>query len=213
MLVLPRDIFAVLFVWVVFTGKAAGLYTSLPSSITEDYDLLEQALLTGFSKTPDGYRVDFRLTNIKVGQNYHQFVSQLSRMFDSWVESSSVADAYADLREFIISDQFLSSLSPELRLFIKKRRPAKLKKAIQLADDSASAHNAYLKVSYNNSRKISPRPATPPKFLSSSGSQTPSTVTCHNCGEAGHIRPHCAKNPRTFKDGTTTTPPIRLDFV
>ena len=91
MLVLPRDTFAVR-LGCLLTGKAAELYKSLPSSTTEDYELLKQALLTGFSKTPDGYRVDFRSSKIKIGQNYHQFVTQLSRMFDSWVESSSLAD-------------------------------------------------------------------------------------------------------------------------
>ena len=38
-------------------------------------------------------------------------------MFDSWVESFSVANAYADLWEFIVFDQFLSSLSPELPIY------------------------------------------------------------------------------------------------
>ena len=195
------------------TGKAAKLYTSLPSSTTEAYELLKQALLTGFSKTPDGYRVDFRSNKIRVGENYNQFVTQLSRMFDSWVESSSVDNAYADLRKFIIFDEFLSSLSPELHLLIKERRSAKLKDAIQLADDWASTDNAYPKVSFYNSKKIFPRLSTPPQSLASSVSQTPSTVTCHNCGEVGHIRSRCPRNPRAFKDETTTMPPIRLDFV
>ncbi|MPC39493.1 hypothetical protein E2C01_033031 [Portunus trituberculatus] len=32
-----------------------------------------------------------------------------------------------------------------------------------------------------------------------------STVKCHNCGEGGHIRPRCPKNPRAFnRDGTST---------
>ena len=84
MLVLPRDTFAVR-LDCLLTRKAAELYMSLPSSTTEDFELLKQALLTGLSKTPDGYRVDLRSTKIKVGQNYHQFVIQLSRMFDSWV--------------------------------------------------------------------------------------------------------------------------------
>ena len=133
-LVLPRDTFAVR-LGCLLTGKAAEPYMSLRSSTTEDYELLRKALLTGFSKISDGYRVNFRLTNIEIGQNYHQLVTHFSRMFDSWVESSSVADAYADLREFIIFNQFLSSLLPELRLFIKERRPPKLKEAIQLANN------------------------------------------------------------------------------
>ena len=134
-------------------------------------------------------------------------------MFDSWVESSSVADTYAHLREFIIFDQCMPSLSPELRLFINERRPTKLKEAIQLADDWASANNAYPKVSsYNNSRKISLRPATPSQFLRSSGSQTPSTVTCHNCREMGHIWTCFSKTPRLFKNRTTTTATDKVGF-
>ena len=136
MLILSRDTFAVRLACLL-TGKAAELYKSFPSSTTKDYKLLKQALLTGFSKTPDDYRVDYRSTKIKVGQN------QLSRMFDPCVESSSVADVHADLRECIIFDQFMSSLSPKLRLFIKERRPAKLKETIQLVDYWASAHKAY----------------------------------------------------------------------
>ena len=37
-------------------------------------------------------------------------------------------------------------------------------------------------------------------------------MTCHNCGKAGHIRPHCPKNPGAFKDGTTATPPYKVGF-
>lgn len=82
------------------TRKAVELYTSLSTpSVTKAYQLLKQALLTGFSKTPDGYHVDFRSTKIKVGKNYHQFAMQHTRFFEAWTESSEVVSTYEDLKE------------------------------------------------------------------------------------------------------------------
>ena len=92
--------------------KAAELYTSLSSIVTYKYQSLKQALLTGFSKTPDCYRVDFRSVRIKVGQNYHQFATQLTRLYEAWIESSEVRANFEDLKKFMILDQFLSSLTP-----------------------------------------------------------------------------------------------------
>ena len=134
------------------TGKAAELYTSLPPSTTQDYQQLKEALLTGFSKSPDGYRMDFRSAKIKVGQNYNQFATHLTKMFEFWVETSKVSETYDDLKDFIIFDQFLASLTPDLRLFIKERRTTTLKEAVRLADDWASARNAYPKSSSTSSR-------------------------------------------------------------
>ncbi|KAG0718268.1 hypothetical protein GWK47_052762 [Chionoecetes opilio] len=51
-----------------------------------------------------------------------------------------------------------------------------------------------------------------PLRIPSSGHQAHSHVTCHHCGEAGHIRPHCPHNPRTFKDGTTAAGPYKVRF-
>ncbi|KAK8386995.1 hypothetical protein O3P69_017974 [Scylla paramamosain] len=43
--------------------------------------------------------------------------------------------------------------------------------------------------------------------------QAVSTVRCHTCGEEGHIRPRCPRNPRAFKDPlTTTTPQYKVGF-
>lgn len=206
LLELDKDSYAVR-LGCLLTGKAAELYISLPSETTKDYGELKKALLTGFSKTPDGYRIDFRSTKIKVGQNYHQFATQLTRHFQSWIESSKVLENYDDLKEFMVLDQFLSSLTPELRLFVKERRTTKLQDAVQLADDWASAHNAYPKTRDNTRTggRHAPSVAFAQKTPASSSEKRPSAVTCHNCGEEGHIRPRCPKNPRAFKDRPSST--------
>ncbi|KAK3887702.1 hypothetical protein Pcinc_008187 [Petrolisthes cinctipes] len=140
------------------TGKAADLYTSLSSDITNDYGLLKKALLTGFSKTPDGYRLDFRGTKIQPGENYQQFSIRLGRLLQAWLEASDISETVDALKNFFVYDQFLSSLSPELRLFIKERRPDKLVEAARLADNWASARNFYPKSSSPNSKRKTFKP-------------------------------------------------------
>lgn len=55
------------------TGKAADIYASLSPEITSEYQNLKKALLKGFSKTPNGYRNDFRQSKIKSGETFQQF--------------------------------------------------------------------------------------------------------------------------------------------
>ena len=52
------------------TGKAAEMYTSLSADVTKDYKLLKKALLTGFNKTSDGYRAEFRNVKISLGETF-----------------------------------------------------------------------------------------------------------------------------------------------
>ena len=202
------------------TGKAAELYTSLSADVTKDYDLLRKALLTGFNKTPDGYRAEFRNAKISSGETFQQFSSHLTRLFQAWLEASEIGNTFADLKEFMILDQFLSSLHPDLRTFLKERRPTALKDAIKLADDWTSAHPTLPRAATTGFRKatrpsqLSPsNKATPAPSNSASGRKdTSSSVTCHGCGEVGHIRPRCPKNPRNYKEGTSATLPYKVGF-
>ncbi|XP_076055021.1 uncharacterized protein LOC143033448 isoform X2 [Oratosquilla oratoria] len=198
------------------TGKAADMYISLSPEITKNYELLKKALLSGFNKTPDGYRVDFRNAKISPGETFLQFSFQLTRLFQAWLDSSEVGNTFNDLKDFMILDQFLSSLHPDLRAFIKERRPSTLTEAIRLADDWTSAHPNLPRTSIPNAKKFS-RPPKPPKVTTvtpnpSSGRKDPPPLTCHGCGEIGHIRPRCPRNPRTFKEGTSTTQPYKVGF-
>ncbi|MPC49143.1 hypothetical protein E2C01_042938 [Portunus trituberculatus] len=122
------------------TRKAADLYVSLSPETTKDYNALKKSLLTGFKKTTDGYRLDFRNAKIRNGENYSQFSVHLTRLFQSRLEVSQVQESFYFLKHFMIIDQFLASLNPDLRTFIKEHRPSSLDRAVQLADDWASAH-------------------------------------------------------------------------
>ena len=205
LLQLNKDTYAVR-LGCLLTGKAAELYVSLSPEITSDYNRLKTSLLAGFKKTSDGYRLDFRSAKIRDGENYTQFSVHLTRLFQSWLEASKIEETFVSLKEFMVLDQFLASLSSDLRTFVKEHCPSSLARAVQLADDWTSAHP-----SSRSSVKQTPRPVKPtwkasPPVRSSSTPTTSSTVKCHGCGEIGHIRPRCPKNPRAFRESPPAQP-------
>lgn len=199
----------------VLTGKCVEIYASLSDDITSDYELLKKALLKGFHKTLDGYRHDFRSARLKEGETYDLFAIKLGRLFDQWIEACDVKKEFKCLRSFIVLDQLISSVSPELRTYLKENDVKDLDKAVKLADSWSSAHRAFPRASStavkprkqnNQSRPLENSPqnsgaSKPPQ--SRRGKPDYSNVTCHGCGDKGHIRPTCPKNPLRFKSNTS----------
>ncbi|MPC25842.1 hypothetical protein E2C01_018965 [Portunus trituberculatus] len=117
------------------------------------------------------------------------------QLFDSWVESCHISPTFESLREFIILDQFIASLSYDLRIFLKEQDTTNLKTAVDKAD-WAAAHNAYPK---QNSSRATGRSAYHKASKSTEkGNEAINTkqdqrsyfrmVRCYNCGEEGHVR-------------------------
>ncbi|XP_037804877.1 uncharacterized protein LOC119599206 [Penaeus monodon] len=181
------------------TGKAVDIYTSLPPEITSDYKLLKKALLRGYSKTPASYRNDFRTAKIKCGETYEQFAIRLGRLFDYWVDACDITKDYESLRDFMLLDQLMSSISPDLRVYVKEHNVSSLSDAVSLSDNWASAHSAYPK-SYQSfdqgKRSVAPKPPTP---IQPALKRDFSSVKCHGCGDIGHTRSRCPKNPLAYK--------------
>ncbi|XP_076053612.1 uncharacterized protein LOC143032622 [Oratosquilla oratoria] len=195
------------------TGKAAELYSTFDLATISNFSLLKHALLTGFDKTPERYRLDFRNDKIRVGENYRQFATRLRQLFDNWLEACKVPQTFEALRQFVVLDQFLASLIPDIRLFIKEQSVTSLESAVAKADDQASAHKAYPKPNTNYAsgktsfpcRKTNVVVSLPPPSHGSTHQDTKggafrTPMRCFNCGEEGHHRSRCPKNPRAFKD-------------
>lgn len=90
----------------------------LSAGITTDCALLKKTLLTGFSKTADNYRLDFRHTKIRVGKNYQRFSIHLIRLFQVWLEAYELPNIFKALKELMLLNLFLTILTQDLRIFI-----------------------------------------------------------------------------------------------
>ena len=185
------------------SGRAVDIYSTLTPDITGNYQDLKKALLRGFNKTPETYRAEFRSMKIKPAETYEQFAAQLGRSLDYWTESKNLAKTYEHFRAFIIIDQFLASVPSELRLHIKEHNVETLQEVVKLADNWASARNAYPKKQVDPENTISN--AKPVARENSNRNRFPtqrdwSSIKCHGCGAYGHIKSKCPKNPAAFVD-------------
>ena len=83
-----------------------------------------------------------------------QFSVHLTRLFQSWLESSKINENFKSLKEFMVLDQFLASLNPDLRTFIKEHRPSSLGTLLQ--STFGQARSKTLQVHVENFTIISP---------------------------------------------------------
>ena len=185
------------------TGKALKIYCSVPNDVANDYAELRDALLRGFAKSADSIRAEFRQMKISSDDTYSQFFDNLSRVFLMWLNSADISSQDpAALIDFIIRDQFLASLSPELRVFLKERKFDNSKELVDAADMWVSAHKDRKTYSHNTKPKWS-KPQ-----VGNDGAPCPVTINdkdnvnqpkkiikCYNCGKEGHPYFKC-KEPR-----------------
>lgn len=171
-------------------GKAAELFSSLAPEIVTDYDQLKRSLLLGFNKNVDTYRFEFR-TAKRTTETYAQFVTNLRRKFSFWLAAADVEDEYESLKEFVLLDQFLSSISPDLRIHLKQHGNLSLDRAAELSDYWLAAHNFKPKPKEASSISLSNLSQASSKSSNSPSTKSRANVTCHNCGEKGHIKPEC----------------------
>ena len=190
------------------SGRAVEIYASLPDSVTADYDDLKKALLSGFNKTPETYRQEFRNLRIRPDQTYEQFSTQLGRHLDLLLESRDTAKSYEGVRDFVILDQFLASVSSELRLYIKEHGVASLKDTVKLADNWSMARSVREKhvksplrsSSGGKANKIHIVKTDPSGLVRGSNPGGPRQSRgfdgkCFSCGSLGHRKSNCPKNP------------------
>jgi hypothetical protein len=179
--------------------------------VTSNYESLKKAIFEGFNKTPDAYRLDFSSLKIGSDETYRQFVTQLTSKFDQWISANKVEKNYNNVRDFIITDQFLASVSPDLRVFLKEQRAGTLDEMTEWSDSWAMAHKSYPKSSFpsrnykqSNNLMSSAGPSDRTTISNNSDKNNAyikpktypfkrdlSRVTCYHCKELGHVQSRC----------------------
>lgn len=198
----------------VLSGKAVDIFASLPPDVTNDYDLQNNSLLRGYNKTPESYRRDFRAARISPNETYAQFSTKLARNLDYWVESLKVENTYDALRNFMLSDQFLASVSSDLRQFLKENDAKTLTDMVTMADNWSTARGAYPKdpkvpggfpvfssLPNNTSDRhmglVRGPDSSVPHRSPAIYKDSRKDVKCFSCGLSGHVKSRCPQSPST----------------
>ena len=120
----------------------------------------------------------------------------MSRKFEYWVDSLSINHTYEALKEFILVDQLLSTINPELRLYVKERSPASSEELIHLCDTWASARKRYQPTNRSYPKASNKAPPLNDQIESQPHSQAGAAldenphknITCHYCKQKGHFK-------------------------
>jgi len=181
--------------------EAQKVYLRLAPEIASNYSSLKDALLSAFRCTPESFRLKFRSLRKCQSETFGQFAARLRASFLKWVAIAKFDPAKPqELIELILQEQMLSTLSPELTLFVLQNSPKTL-------DDIAQKAQAYTEArrtlkhefpSRNNKSKDGKDNSKQAFVHSNSNMPKLKTVgsphSCYNCGgKDGHIARNCPK--------------------
>ena len=93
-----------------------------------DYKRLKVALLERYDFTERGYRKKFREARADEHEGPSQFIFRLKNYFTTWVELAEVEQTFMGVVDLIIREQFTSSCSKDLSIWLKQSDPQTLDK-------------------------------------------------------------------------------------
>ncbi|KAL8566811.1 hypothetical protein ACOMHN_052209 [Nucella lapillus] len=101
------------------------------------------ALMNRFNLTAEGYRQRFRDARKEQGETFEQFLVRLNGNFRKWASLAQKDIANAeDLKDLIIGEQFMETLSTDLAIRVRERQPANTQEAARAADIVIEAKKA-----------------------------------------------------------------------
>jgi hypothetical protein len=192
------------------SGKALDVYSTLPTSEAQKYDLLKVSLLRRYNLTEDGYRTKFRSAKPQLDETASQYVARISNYLDKWIDLAKVHHNYKGVYEFLIMDQIMQSIPKDMALFIKERKPAGLDGFTIIASQYLEAHGKWFPHVQDRSRELGRgrgkgQVSNTPSIQSNQGRGSSSSqntgkmpFTCYFCHKPGHSWRQCKSAPTSF---------------
>ncbi len=171
-------------------GKALDVYARLPTDQSNNYDVLKDALLRRYNKTEEGYKQQFHTCKAETGESPQQFIVRLTSYLSKWIKLAKINETFEGLQTLIVREQFLSTCSKDLEVFLRERAITDLTVLAKLAEQYLDAHK-HSSLSANSRTPVttgSKQAGTQPK---ASGPTTQQAKRCYNCNRTGHIAKFC----------------------
>ena len=148
--------------------------------------------------TCDDFRRKFITSKQSAIESPPQFLARLEHYLLRWIALSKTEETFQSLRDLMLREQFMISVSRELSIFLRENAADDLDAMFELAHKFTMArdHVAYTEPAAGRSRQ-SPIKATHEARGSEARTQY-SPPRCFSCGNTGHLRNSCPNSERRF---------------
>ncbi|KAL2095590.1 hypothetical protein ACEWY4_007738 [Coilia grayii] len=199
--------------WAVFlvpylTGKARNAYVAMGMDQAMDYARVKEAILLKYEISEEVYRRRFREPDIRAGETPRKLYTRLRDLFQKWIRPSG--KTVEEVSEVLILEQFLRTLDPDIRVWVKERNP----QDGQGAENYLSARRgvrtfrqeAYTRPAARGKsegfgygggpktavpRRMPVRAPVPAQPRHDPVQKPDAPIVCYHCKQEGHIKPEC----------------------
>ncbi|VDH90407.1 Hypothetical predicted protein [Mytilus galloprovincialis] len=201
----------------VFEGKAAEIYSALPSEKSSDYDTVKQEVLKAYE--------------LFDSQTYVEFAREKEDLFDKWLTSKKTDNNFDNLRQLMLLEEFKQCVHLDLKTHLDDKTVGTIHDAAVISDNYTLSHKRSFKGqnvntssgNYKNqsTERTDSKPVAQNKSQSSYNMSSPKfdtfekkSLICAYCKKNGHLMADCfrlqKKNERDNKPKSSacTTPYI-----
>ena len=186
------------------TGKALEVYTSMPRTDVDDYNELKNALLKRYQLTEEGFRRKFREEKPDQGETVYQFIARIRRYLERWVDLAGIDKTYESVMDLLVREQYISTCSEEMAIFLKERIPKNVKEMTIFAERYVEAHERKYKSDDTDGQKSTTKAASAKQMETKSDNSAIErtqyrTRQCFICGRHNHIARDCFYRERDWR--------------